>query len=417
MAIQLAADRAPNGARHCWAPDARPPPAPPEAEGGERRLPHGAEAQDVAAQPAGHGQHGGDERPARTRDVPPAVDPGRMEAERLLDRGHPSLAHSHPHSAGVGGQPVDVRRCSRPASATAARQASTVSERGSTMSRRPRADRPTPESTARCSNRSSPSRWPGRREFGRDVGLERWWDRPVGSNMGSHTRPRGARIGPATSRPMWTSPHVAPDDVGGQPHARVLGQGHHGDRVGRGQVGVPLVLVDGVPDHRGPTGDRGRRPRTGSGTPGRWAPVGAPNVPQSAQPWMRRAPSAPDVQNHSFHGVSSGSGLIGDHGRLQCISGRIPGGAGRAGELHARPKRMGCAVDQDVTDAGGLLGGQSLPVRRGSPGAASSGPGPPWPGRRRRRRPSCPRGGNPDGRIRRCRPAHRSASGPPARPA
>src|SRR5437868_14065066 len=31
--------------------------------------------------------------------------------------------------------------------------------------------------------------------------------------------------------------------------------------------------------------------------------------PQSSQPWMRRQPSAPDVQNHWFAGVSWGSGL------------------------------------------------------------------------------------------------------------
>jgi hypothetical protein len=31
-------------------------------------------------------------------------------------------------------------------------------------------------------------------------------------------------------------------------------------------------------------------------------------VPQSVQPWIRNWPSAPDVQNHSFAGVSSGSG-------------------------------------------------------------------------------------------------------------
>src|SRR5580704_8840161 len=37
---------------------------------------------------------------------------------------------------------------------------------------------------------------------------------------------------------------------------------------------------------------------------------GCTSSPHSPQPWTRRTPSAPDVQNHSFAGVSSGSGLI-----------------------------------------------------------------------------------------------------------
>ena len=32
--------------------------------------------------------------------------------------------------------------------------------------------------------------------------------------------------------------------------------------------------------------------------------------PQSLHPWIRRVPSAPDVQNQSLAGVSSGSGRI-----------------------------------------------------------------------------------------------------------
>ena len=35
---------------------------------------------------------------------------------------------------------------------------------------------------------------------------------------------------------------------------------------------------------------------------------------QSSQPWMRRRPSAPDVQNHSLAGVSWGSGRTGTPG-------------------------------------------------------------------------------------------------------
>ena len=109
MAIQLAADIAPNGARHCAnarTPGRRHRPA--EAQGGEGRLPDRAEAQDVTAEPAGHRQHGRDDRAARTGEVAAAVDPGRVEAQRLLDRGDAALAHAHAAGAGIGRQAVDV---------------------------------------------------------------------------------------------------------------------------------------------------------------------------------------------------------------------------------------------------------------------------------------------------------------------
>ena len=57
------------------------------------------------------------------------------------------------------------------------------------------------------------------------------------------------------------------------------------------------------------------RPDTAVGLQDRLRHVGQIGVggctrePQSSQCWMRRHPSAPDVQNHSFAGVSSGSGL------------------------------------------------------------------------------------------------------------
>ena len=74
----------------------------------------------------------------------------------------------------------------RPASATAARQASTVSDSGSTISRRPMADRPTPLSTDWCSKRSSRAGGRGTGRVGsgtRSTGSTA----PVGSNSGSHT--------------------------------------------------------------------------------------------------------------------------------------------------------------------------------------------------------------------------------------
>ena len=47
----------------------------------------------------------------------------------------------------------------------------------------------------------------------------------------------------------------AAHDGGGQAHVGVLGQRHHGDHVRRIEIGVPAVLVHGVPDDGAPTGD------------------------------------------------------------------------------------------------------------------------------------------------------------------
>ena len=146
---------------------------------------------------------------------------------------------------------------SRPASATAARQASTVRDSGSTRSRRPRAERPTPESTDACSKRWSPSGGRGGGEPGGDVGL-RGGDRAGRLEEGEPYVVALPRSGPGPRGRRATSAGVAADDVGGQPHGRVLGQRHHGDDVGGWQVRVPLVLVDGVAHDGGPARDRGR---------------------------------------------------------------------------------------------------------------------------------------------------------------
>src|SRR5580704_5865376 len=49
-----------------------------QAEGGERRLPYGAEAQDVPAESAGHREHGRNDRASWPGEVTPTIDPGGM---------------------------------------------------------------------------------------------------------------------------------------------------------------------------------------------------------------------------------------------------------------------------------------------------------------------------------------------------
>jgi hypothetical protein len=79
-----------------------------QAERGERRLPHGPEAQHVTAQAARHREHRRDYRTTGTGELATAVDPRRMQPQRVLDRGGAPLAHPHARGTRIGRQPVDV---------------------------------------------------------------------------------------------------------------------------------------------------------------------------------------------------------------------------------------------------------------------------------------------------------------------
>src|SRR6516164_11641467 len=63
---------------------------------------------------------------------------------------------------------------------------------------------------------------------------------------------------------------------------------------------------------------------------------GCTKAPQSVQPWIRSLPSAPDVQNHSFHGVSCGRERAwGARGGPDSVTSRVP--QRRRGQRTARP--------------------------------------------------------------------------------
>ena len=132
---------------------------------------------------------------------------------------------------------------------------------------------------------------------------------PVGSNSGIHT---SSYLLEADLH-LHADVHVvglAPDDVRGEVDRRVVGEGDVGDDVGRVELRQPLLMVDREPDHRA-------RPLIGAGrvpvaaTRGQTGAGGCTRASHSSQPWIRRVPSAPDVQNHPFHGSSLGSGRVG----------------------------------------------------------------------------------------------------------
>ena len=207
----------------------------------------------MPAEPRGHRQHGRDHRTPRSGDVAATVDPGGVETEGLLDRGHTAFTHAHPDRAGIGGQAIDVlevqSRVGHRFEAGVDGQREGVDHQPPSESGSPHAgeDGVMLESTVtrRPARGGEPGRldriagggFPGRLEHGQpdivDV-LE------ADDHLESDADVAG----------------IAPDDIGGQAHGRVLGERHHRDGVGRGEVGGPLVLVDGVPDHGGPTGDR-----------------------------------------------------------------------------------------------------------------------------------------------------------------
>ena len=212
----------------------------------------------MTAQAAGHGEHGRDDRATRPGQVTATVGPGRVQAERLLDRRHAALAHAHGPRPGVGRQAVDVvelepgvghggqagvhrQREGIPHQAPPDRRATDAREHG-----------PVLEPVGR-------PRGPGRRALRLGDAL----GRVVAAGRLEQREPDVLVLLEADLDLLADVDLVglAADDVGREVDARVLGQGHVGDRVRRFEVREPLVLVDGEGhDGRG-AGDLGGRPR------------------------------------------------------------------------------------------------------------------------------------------------------------
>ena len=192
-----------------------------------------------------------------------------------------------------------------PASSIAARHASTASESGSIIRRRPIAERPTPDSTARCSNRSELT---GGRGAGRRGSPTRSSAvvAPVGSNSGSHTSSSCSKR-TTTSCPMCTASASQPTmfvvrcTVGSSASA-TFAIAYGGSNPGSHWWRL-IVKPTTVPRPDSAVGSHARLRHAGQIGTG-----GCTSFPQSVQPWIRRRPSAPEVQNHSVAGVSCGSG-------------------------------------------------------------------------------------------------------------
>ena len=197
-----------------------------------------------------------------------------------------------------------------PASATAARQASTVSDERSGASAAGRSsDMPTPVIATRSSNRSSLA-------FGRTA---------TSGSGGSATRGRAHRttVGRRCEERQpdvllllepdlhpQTDVHVVGlriDDVGREADTRVLVERHDRDDVRRREVREPLLAVDREPDDRA-------APDTAAGSSSRcWHAAhtvcdGCQRRAQAGHRLMQSRPSRPPVQKASVSGSTRGSG-------------------------------------------------------------------------------------------------------------
>ncbi len=132
---------------------------------------------------------------------------------------------------------------------------------------------------------------------------------PVSSKRGSHTSSRCSKR-TATSWPMATSPGSHPTMLvvrrtRGSSASATLAITYGGSKAGshRWALTVKPTIVP-RPDTAVGFQDRLRHEgQRGTG--------GCTSSPHSAHPWIRNVPSAPEVQNHSLAGVSSGSGYRG----------------------------------------------------------------------------------------------------------
>ena len=135
-----------------------------------------------------------------------------------------------------------------PASAIAASQAATVSDSGATINRRPISDMPIPVSATLSSNFSGVS-------IGRTYSPKRSGAISSTGKRSESRRPStGRNSGSQTSSMLLEDDldllaefqlvGIAVDDVGGQPHPGVLGDGDLRDDVGRRQPGQAESFVD-----------------------------------------------------------------------------------------------------------------------------------------------------------------------------
>ena len=162
-----------------------------------------------------------------------------------------------------------------------------VSDSGSTISRRPIAERPMPESTDRCSNRSSLERRPGRRAVA--VRSTRSASRSRRSaRRAAATRRRAARTARSTSWPMCTSSGSHPTMLVVSRTSASSSSATTAITYGGAKSGEPLVGVHGEAHDGAATRDRrglpGRLRQTGQIGTGGWTSVAAVGAALDAEP-------------------------------------------------------------------------------------------------------------------------------------
>ena len=197
------------------------------------------------------------QRAALAGDLHAAVDPGRVEPQRLLHRRHAPFAHAHAQGTGVRRQAVDVAELQP---RVGDRLQAGVDRERQRVDHEP----------------TSHGRPPGAADHGAVLEAVTVQRRPRQRSRGCAERV--GDVGP-TARREERQPHVLdvleadldvlPDvhlggvtahDGRGEPDRRVLGHGHDGDGIGRIEGGMPAMLVHREPDDRAPARDDRRLP-------------------------------------------------------------------------------------------------------------------------------------------------------------
>ncbi len=227
-----------------------------EPQRGVGGLPHGAHAQHVTAQAGRDREHGGHDRTTGTGQLHAAVDPRRVESQRVLEGAGTPFAHPHRAGTRIGRDAVDVARVEARIGDGLERR---VDGECQGVLHQPAPDGRPADARKHAVVLEAPGRQrgAGRRDVGTfddavDVGL-----------AGEVTGDRGEQRDPHILVLLEVHGDALADvhvlgrdagDVGGEVDARCAVDRHVGHRIGRREPGKPLLVADADADDRGRPG-------------------------------------------------------------------------------------------------------------------------------------------------------------------
>ena len=212
----------------------------------------------MPAQTARDGEHRGDHRATRAREIATTVDPRGLDPQRFLDGGDTTFAHAHSGAARIRRQTVDVGDGEAGIGNCGETSVDRERQRIDHQATPERGTSDTGEHT-RCSKRSLLT-------GGRGVGRCRCADAidSIGGAGRLEQREPDVLLLLEAHRHFLTDAddvRVATDDVRRESYAGVFGECHDRDHIRWFEAGKPLVLVHRESDDGAATGDDRRCPR------------------------------------------------------------------------------------------------------------------------------------------------------------